>query len=559
MVIQGDTLSRRYFEDEKHLKLIERLAAERFIKPDGDGIAIERNALVERLGSDHLADFVIERKRFMDFEGETFVLDPASVRVANRRVLREAQILRRGKIMDRKGRVLAATITSGQGRARRNYPLGPAALPLLGVAHPVYGLKGLEEALNSYLIGETRESIVSLAFRFLSGKERYNDVVLTIDADLQQFAYDALAGRTGAVVVSDVETGDILAAVSSPSFDPQTPAGRLWDNAVVDNDNNPFVNRAMQKRYPPGSTFKLVTATALLEQEDYDPKWGYECKGRHPTYRIRDYRGKRHGWMNLPQAVKLSCNVFFAEAGVKLGPALADVAGGFGFNRSWTIVEDENPGADHYVLDSRAFEGHGSIREGGAWETIDFERNPRLVAQAAIGQNVIEATPLQMAMVVAALANNGEMMTPRLVHQIHYAEPEGNVPDAWIALEEKNPELAGRVCEKGTARKMMDMLALVMEKGTGHRLKKIYRDGESYKLSGRLPKDKTNQVVGKTGTAESGKGKDDHSWFVAAAPYDDPQFAVAVIVEHGGLGARVAGPVAIDVMYKTLTLEQHAE
>jgi hypothetical protein len=340
MVWQAEDLSRRVYRDGPMAVLFQELAAEGIITPAEDGVHIDLERLRVRVSRPGVRQFIMNRQGYLAFDGDRLTIDPTALSVANRRLLGQVVTAERGRVVDRHGTVLARTIVDDRQQARREYPLGSAAFPLLGVAHPVYGQKGLERHLTPWLEGEQDERIGSRLIRFYSGEKKQCDVVLTLDAKIQQAAFDALGDRTGAVVVVEAATGDILAAASTPSFDPTTPPGQAWDVAAEKGYKGPFVNRAFQRRYPPGSTFKLITAAAWMEQDGYTPTWGIECKGRHPRYGIREYKGKRHGWVGLRNALSLSCNVFFAEIGVRLGPALGDTADRFGFNRELSMLED---------------------------------------------------------------------------------------------------------------------------------------------------------------------------------------------------------------------------
>ncbi len=261
--------------------------------------------------------------------------------------------------------------------------------------------------------------------------------------------------------------------------------------------------------------------------------------------------------MGLETAVRLSCNVFFAEVGVRLGPALARSVENFGFNTYWPLV-DESP-EDGLMAVSNAFAHYPSVRNGGPWEPIDFQRNPRLVAMGAVGQNVVMSTPLQIAMAGAAIANDGRLMKPRLVARVDYVQESGmDQPHGWLPKWSSRPEKAGRVCSKKNARALVAMMETVTDTGTGHRLLKIYRDGDAFVAGRSIPEGQENLLAGKTGTAQAGEDQKDHSWFVAVAPVDDPQYCVAVVIEHGGLGASAAGPVAADVMLAALNRNQES-
>ncbi|MCD4678681.1 MAG: hypothetical protein K8S18_22255, partial [Desulfobacula sp.] len=494
MILQREDLSRKVFIDKKRLEIIQNLAREGIIQPEdkgegkgGNGVVIDEEKLAEKITSKLLRQFILARKEYMTFEDENSILDPTALSVSNHRLIRKNVELNRGRILDRNMQVLAESIKTENGLIKRLYPAGQELFPLIGVAHPVYGKKGLERYLDNYLRGTVDHGFFSSVFRMLTGKEKNCDVVLTIDRELQKTAFQSLGNRTGAVVVIDVQTGEILAAASFPSFDPGVKPGIEWDRAEKKGIKGPFVNRAFEQRYPPGSTYKLVVASALLEKKDFDIKWGIECKGRHPKYGIREHKNKHHGWMGLKNAIAMSCNVFFAEAGVRLGPELLSCSQKFGFNRGVDLLE-QGVGKS-LILPSRAFTGIKDIRNGGVWEPIDFKRNPKLVAQGSVGQNLVEATPFQMARVGAGIGNNGVLMKPCLIKSIKFSKKDGN-KSSWYSVKSFSAKSELRVMSKENSRILLDMMKGVTDKGTGYRLEKIFfKDGE-YQKSWKLPKDK---------------------------------------------------------------------
>lgn len=553
MLIQGPDLTARVYYDRTMEQVLVDLAAAGVIQPADDGVSIDLEGLRGQIARPGTRQYILQRQAYLRFEKGRLVVDPAAIMVQNRRLIRRAAALDRGRILDRKGRPLAVSRMTLKNEYRRHYSLGRAALPLLGVAHPVYGLKGLEADLAPYIEGR-QLGFVDRFWYFLAGRKPQYDVVLTIDAALQQIAFAALGDHSGSVVVVEAASGAVLAAASSPSFDPATPPGPTWDAEAAKGRGSGFVNRAFDQRYPPGSIFKLVAAAAWMEAPDYDPRWGLECNGHHPRYQIREFRGRRHGWVGLENAIRLSCNVFFADIGPRLGPVLLEQAEAFGFNRSFALL-DETPNPP-IGIPSRAFNGPTALGQDRRWQGVDFRHNPKLVAQAAIGQNLVEATPLQMALVGAALAYGGRLMAPRLVERIQYIKRSGDQTPILKTFKAVPPHSLGQVCSPETAQALRAMMARVMDTGTGFRLKKIFRDSERYHLSQRLPQGAKNLVAGKTGTAQTGRGREDHSWFLGLAPGKDPKYAVVVVVEHGGMGADIAGPIALEVMHAVLNLDQ---
>ena len=552
MIVAQKPLSQRGFVDEKQAAMIRDLADLGIIRPGSAGVEIDDKKLREQVQSPGLRQYIIDRKPYMSFSQSEFILDPAAVSVSNRRLINSRVMADRGRFFDRNMEVLAQTSKTGKGKTFRQYPGGKALFPLLGVAHSIYGKKGLELYLDGYLAGTEEQGVLGLMFRMISGRRKNCDIVLTIDKHLQTFAFDALNGRSGAVVVLDVATGEILAAASAPSFDPGTPTGIAWDKEEQKGDKGAFINRAFGQRYPPGSTFKLVAAAALLEDETFDPNWGMECKGVHPKYMIREHDLKRHGWVSLKNAVALSCNVFFAEVGVRLGPDLLAMAEKFGFNHGFRFT-DQGRGQEP-VLTSLAFTNDPSINGGKKWRPQDFKQNPKLVAQCAVGQNAIAATPLQVALIGACIGNHGVLKAPVLLNRIQFSKDE-SMGESLYNVDSFHSKTFGRVMSRKTAGLILDMMKEVTGKGTAYSLKKLYRSDDGYETTWKLPKETENVFAGKTGTAETGRGTRDHSWFLGVAPVENPKYSVAVIIENGGYGAKAAGPVALEVMKEALNSE----
>jgi peptidoglycan glycosyltransferase len=284
----------------------------------------------------------------------------------------------------------------------------------------------------------------------------------------------------------------------------------------------------------------------VIDKKGFNSKSGLTCRGNHPKYGIHDYHNKKHGWVGLWSAFKLSCNVYFGEAGVRLGPELLQKAELFGFNRSWNLTG--RAGRD-LTAKSLAFSGVKQIQGGGRWQPADFTHNPKLVAMGGIGQNVIAATPLQMALAGAAIANHGSLMTPYLVDRVTFAAKDG-MDEGFMDWWHNKPQKFSRVCSQKSAAEILKMMQMVMYRGTGYALPKLYRSKGKYKLFAIARKGRKNLLAGKTGTAETGRG--DHSWFVAVAPVDKPRYAIAAIVEYGGLGAKAAGKAVVKTILAAL-------
>ncbi|WP_420111383.1 peptidoglycan D,D-transpeptidase FtsI family protein [Pseudactinotalea sp.] len=411
---------------------------------------------------------------------------------------------------------------------QRIYADGPLYAPATGHFSVVFASTGIEDKSNAVLNG----SDSSLLFQriqqlFTGGSQQGGSVELTIDPAAQQAAWDLLGNQRGAVVALDPKTGAILALVSKPSYDPNVLAGHTgsevnaaWTELLEDPDD-PMINRTIAgDLYAPGSTFKLIDLAMLLETGDYTPD------SEVPAPTIYTPPGTSTGIQNpggavcgngetatLTEALRVSCNTPFAQLAVQHGAqALQEQAQAFGFNQDLSIPMT----VTHSTLGS------------------DFDSNDPALAQTSIGQRSVRVTPLQMAMVSAAIANDGSLMRPYLV-----ATERG--PNLAVVSETQPSEFSQPI-SASTASLMTDMMVNVVDNGTGW-------PGQVSGVS----------VAGKTGTAQSGvEGVAPTAWFTAFAPADDPQIAIAVVVEEGGdlgneaTGAQVAAPIAAGVIEAVL-------
>lgn len=421
----------------------------------------------------------------------------------NPRTLLLEEELRRGGIFDRGGEILAIS-KSGEAGWYRYYPLGEASVPVTGYSHPRYGRAGMEEAANGELLaldsrGRAKNFIYRLAGRPGSGY----DIQLTIAASLQELAMDLLAGHRGAIVVLQPVTGEVLALASQPAFDPNDISTN-WDKLVADSAS-PLLNRAVQGLYPPGSTFKIVTAAAALEVDPAYANRQYYCPGYLEIEGRRLNCGRPHGQVDLAGALQVSCNVTFAQIALEIGGEALSAAGErFGFGRPVPM--------DLPVSASQLPPGA---------ELRDNE-----LAESAIGQGRVLVTPLHLALITASVANNGEMPSPYLLAEVR---------DASRVVRSNSPRPLGRVMSAGTARVLQEDLQRAVASGTGR----------AAAISGVA-------VAGKTGSAENPHGAP-HAWFTGFAPADAPQVVVTVIVENGGSGGEVAAPIARRLLEAALT------
>lgn len=449
----------------------------------------------------------------------------------SRQLIREYEI-RRGLMIAGDGTTEIARVeaTDGTLRFRRTYTDGPLYAPVTGYYSSVYGRAELEASFNDYLVGSAPEAFARNLADLLAGRERVgDDLITTILPAAQQAAREGLGENRGAVVAIEPRTGNILALWSWPTYDPnrlsshdRTDVTAYWEELQT-HEGRPLVNRAVREWYPPGSTFKLVTAAAALEA-GVQPGSTYPDPAEQPlpqtTATIRNFgRGTCNDGqpITLARAVEVSCNTTFAQIGLDLGAdALIAQAEAFGFNH--TVFEQlERP------LDSR----------------MPKELNPPQTAQSAIGQFDVRATPLQMAMVSAAIGNSGVLMQPTLVRRI-----EDERSDELASFGSRPLVLPGQsnaqAVSQQTAARLRDMMVSAVASGTGQA---AAIDGVS--------------VAGKTGTAQHGDGPPT-VWFTGFAPAEDPRVAVAVVVEEGGgvgdeaTGGRIAAPIARAVMEAVL-------
>jgi peptidoglycan glycosyltransferase len=446
-------------------------------------------------------------------------IDPATGDVISNPILTEAALTTpRGAIVDRNGVVLARSVMSN-GVARRSYP-EPAAAEVTGYFSPLlYGASGLEASWDDELAGRAGGNAIMRALDDLRGlPPRGNDLHLTLDIGLQRQAHALLAGRTGAVVLLDAQSGAVLALASEPSFDPNAlvavdaadrePAMAAWSRLTSD-PRNPLVQRATSGLFAPGSTFKTVTAAAAIERGIAAPETIYEDDGEltidgHTLVEANRPNDAVTQW-TLQDAFSWSLNVVFAQIGLQLGGgALADAARGWGWESAIPF--------DLPVAPSRV-----SVTPG-------FLDGQLAVAETAFGQGELLASPLQMALVAAGVANDGEIMRPYLVASI--SGPDG------ATLDETHSSRWRRGIGPEAARQTRDLMVTAVENGAL---------GNAY-----VP---AYTIGGKTGTAETGS-ENPHAWFIGfiGLPGEAPRYAVAVILESGGGGGQVALPIGRDLL-----------
>ena len=468
---------------------------------------------------------------FLALFGSTSVIqvvqaDNLAKNSANKRALYDSFEVQRGSIIA-SGSAIAKSVKSNDIYSwQREYTDPQMWAPVTGYINPVLQAStGIEQAMNQELSGTGNSQFLARVERIVSGQPpRGSNVVLSLDATVQKAAYDALGDLQGAVVAIEPKTGRILAMVTSPSYDTNKLASHDSDavntfyEKLVKDPTNPLYNRAIAGNMnPPGSTFKLVTASAALATGEYTPDSklpnvaAYTLPGTE-TQVYNDTRGTCGPGkeVSIATALRLSCNIPMAELAAKLGDdAIRAEAEKYGFNSSFDMP-----------LTSTA-------------SVYPKDLSPDQTALSGFGQSDVRATPLQMAMVSAGIANGGIVMNPRMVDQV--VGPDLKVQKTFDDTQ------FGRSLDEDLNKEMLDMMVANVSEGiaTNARI-----DGV--------------EVGGKTGTAQNGPDDPFSLWFTGFAPADDPQVAVAVVVENGGgqgqsgSGNSIAAPIAKKVMEAVL-------
>ena len=415
----------------------------------------------------------------------------------NNHTIAKQATIKRGSILTSDGTILAESVDAGDGTYSREYPAGNLCSQVVGYYSVKYGTAGIESTYNDTLTGEQNYATWLDVLNSQAGiTQPGNDVVLSIDSDIQRAAQEALIGYTGACVVIDPTTGAVLAMASSPTYNASDYEGVL-DAAASGEDVTSLLNRATQAQYAPGSTFKMVTLSTALENGVCDENTVRDSPGvlEIGNGLVSNFNDNDLGPITVAQALAYSSNTVFAQIGVEMGPnTLVNGANKFGFD---TNMSFDLPLAESVMGDPNTMT---------VWET----------AWAAVGQPVNSyndnrqigpfATVLEMAMVGCAIANDGTIMHPYLVEGIYNA----NGQRSFTA----KPSAFQRAISDQTADRMTLMLIDAVEWGTG-----VYAQIEGV------------SVAGKTGTAETGKPADD-SWFVGFAPAENPQVVVAIVLEQ---------------------------
>jgi penicillin-binding protein A len=435
----------------------------------------------------------------------------------NQRALLEQERIQRGAILAADGSVLARSVRTREGTYERTYPTGGEFAQAIGYSYPLTLSRiGLERYRNAPLSGQSQSNLQSILNQLQGRSDRGDQVVTTLNPSAQRAAIVALGGHQGAVVALDPSTGAVTVMASTPSYDPNVLRSAATAEKLKTDSEAPLVNRAVQYGYAPGSTFKVVTATAAIDTGRFTSS--STLSGRNGIIvsglPLSNDQNENFGQLTLTQALAKSVNTVWAQVAEQVGkPALARYMRRFGF--------DAKPRLD-YPADEMSASGE---YESESERLLSPTSSLVDVGRMGIGQDKLRVTALQMAEVAAAVANHGRLMVPHLTDRI--VDPEGRT------VERIAPHVQSVVMKPSTAVAVTSMMEAVVNEGTG----------ENARIPG-------VQVAGKTGTAETEIGNVlNNVWFIAFAPAAAPRVAIAVTVKGvPGYGATYALPVARRVM-----------
>lgn len=404
----------------------------------------------------------------------------------------------RGTIYSRDGEVLAETVLDDRQNESRVYPFADLFAHIVG--YSTKGRMGVEALANYYLIN-TSTSLSNKAANDAAGVKNPGDnVYTTLDVQIQEVADSQLNIYKGAVVVTEVSTGKILAMVSHPDFDPNQIAD-IWDSLVENENSSVLLNRATQGQYPPGSTFKIITALEYIrENPDTYNNYSYQCSGTFTSMgsRINCYHKTNHGQVDFKSSFARSCNSSFANIGMGLDREMfRETLEGLLFNQALPL----------------------DLSYSTSKVTISADSVTDEMLQTSIGQGKTQISPVHLNMVTSAIANNGVLMKPYVIDHVEN--------DAGRVIKIFSPESCGQLLDGSEAEILRDMMTAVVEGGTARKL-----SGLSY------------TAAGKTGSAEYNNSGDSHAWFTGYAPAEAPEVCVTIIVEGAGSGGDYAVPIA---------------
>lgn len=409
----------------------------------------------------------------------------------------------RGEIRALDDSIIAKTVINDEGIEVREYPYGPLFAHAAGYAS--HGGLGIEGAYAFTLLTSNDDFLARVVNDFSGKKNWGNNIITTLDPIVSYAAYSALGDRRGAVVVSDVNSGEIIALISKPDFDPNN-IDAYWDYYNNDNEASALLNRVTQGLYPPGSTFKIVTALEYIRENNNIDDYVFDCNGKfeYEDLTINCYHGNKHGVVDFEKSFAKSCNSSFANITLQLNKNK------FKKTCNELLFNEELPLPYSYRKSSVNISSKTDISD---------------ILQAGIGQGKTQITPIHMNLITSAIANRGVLMTPYVVKSVESVNGE-------VIFENEESEYK-RIMSGSEASELCELMRNVVIEGTATRL----NNSDLY------------TAAGKTGSAEYSSDKTkSHAWFTGFAPADDPQIAVTVIVEGGGSGGETAVPIAKAVM-----------
>jgi peptidoglycan glycosyltransferase len=442
----------------------------------------------------------------------------------NARSLLEQQRVDRGEILAANGKVLARSVRSSASRSSeaiytRTYPSGEEFAHAVGYYYIDLGRTGLENYRNATLSGQSGTNLQSVLDQLQGKRKQGNDVYTTLDPAAQQVANSALDGHEGAVVALEPSTGAVKVLASSPGYNPNAlRSTRSYERLAKTAQGKPLVDRATQFGYAPGSTFKVVTATAAIDSGKYTDESTVDGRNDVPVSGVplQNDDNESFGQITLTQALAKSVNTVWAQVAEHVGkPTMARYMRRFGF--------DSKPQLDYPAGEMSS---SGEYSRGRLLAPTSSQVD---VGRMGIGQDKLEVTPLQMAEVAAAVGNRGRLMRPHMTARI--VDPDGRT------VKRISPQLQSVVMKPSTAAAVRSMMEAVVNEGTG--------------TSAQIP---GVQVAGKTGTAETQIGAEiNNVWFIAFAPAEHPKVAIAVTLKGvPGQGAAFAAPIAREVLERLL-------
>ncbi|NMB43599.1 MAG: DUF2370 domain-containing protein [Clostridiales bacterium] len=398
-----------------------------------------------------------------------------------------AEQIVRGSIMSADGKTLAHTLVKDDGSEQRVYPYGDLFAHAVG--RLPMGRTGIESSENFRLLTSNTYGLKKI-FMDLTGQKNLGDnVVTTLNYDLQKLAYESLGKNKGAIIVTEPSSGKILAMVSKPSYDPNN-IENIWDDIKDDNTNKALMNRATSEAYPPGSIFKIATVLEYIRQNPDFENFTYECDGTYNGKHGKITCGKAHGKVDLKKTIAVSCNSALGYMGERLDPT----------EFKETLI---SLNLDTYLPNN-----------------LDYNH-----PHTAVGQGEVKVSPIQMAELISAIANGGVAMELYLTDYISNSEGR--------TIKKFTPEIKGKYLETSEAKLLTEYMEEVVKTGTATRL-----------LSDKFT------AAGKTGTAQNKEGSKAHSWFIGFANTDKAEIAVTIILENAGSSSKNAVPIAKDI-FKT--------